>query len=453
MARKLFGTDGIRGVAGEYPLDRQTAYAVGAALGIVIRQRATHESPEVVIGMDTRESGSWLAEHVAGGLASQGARARFAGVTATPGIAYLAKTGTFAAGVMISASHNPYQDNGIKILGHSGYKLPDVEEEHLEAEIFRLLENGVQPHGETLVVDEGLDRTYIDHLAATLPKPVSGLRIVADCANGSVSHLAPDLLHRLGATVTTIGASPDGRNINLDCGSLHLDNLRKAVLRESADLGVAYDGDADRALFVSHSGHVVDGDAVLYLVARFLKEHGRLPVPIVVATVMSNLGLELALAGQGIQMVRTPVGDKYVLEEMLRLNASLGGEQSGHVIFSEYATTGDGMLTTLRVLEVMEETGLDLDHLIQDLRIFPQLLVNIRIGRRKSIEDMPSVVSGIEAAESSFGKEGRVLVRFSGTEPLARVMVEGRDQQRVEFFAHDIAARIQSELGVDSSAT
>jgi len=453
VARKLFGTDGIRGVAGEYPLDQQTAYTVGAALGIRIRQHAgtTQQPPEVVIGMDTRESGSWLAAHVAGGLASQGARARFAGVTATPGVAYLAKTGAFSAGVMISASHNPYQDNGIKILGHSGYKLPDVEEEQLETEIFRLLEKGVRPHGETLVVDEGLDRTYIDHLAATLPTPVSGLRIVADCANGSVSHLAPDLLSRLGAAVTTIGAAPDGRNINLNCGSLHLDNLRQAVLRESADLGVAYDGDADRALFVSHSGKVVDGDAVLYLVARFLKEHGRLPAPIVVATVMSNLGLELALANRGIQLVRTPVGDKYVLEEMLRLKATLGGEQSGHVIFSEYATTGDGMLTTLRVLEVMEETGFDLDHLIQDLHIFPQLLVNIRISRRKAIEEMPSVISSIQAAEQSFGKEGRVLVRFSGTEPLARVMVEGRDRQRVEFFANDIAAHLQSELGITSS--
>lgn len=418
-------------------------------MGASIQQRSLR--PEVVIGMDTRESGSWLAAHVAGGLASQGVQARFAGVTATPGVAYLAKTDRFAAGVMISASHNPYQDNGIKILGHSGYKLPDSEEEQLEKEIFALLEGGVRAHGEALVVDEGLDCSYIAHLAGTLSSPVSGLSMVADCANGSVSHLAPGLLSSIGAKVVTVGATPDGRNINLGCGSLHLENLRQAVLRESADLGVAYDGDADRALFVSHTGKIVDGDAVLFLVAKFLRDHGRLPVPIVVATVMSNLGLELALGRQGIQMVRTPVGDKYVLEEMLRLGASLGGEQSGHVIFSEFATTGDGMLTTLRVLEVMSQTGCDLDHLIQDLQVFPQLLVNVRIKSRKSIEDMPSVVDGIEAAEHSFGAEGRVLVRFSGTEPLARVMVEGRDQERVEFFAHDIAARIQSELGADSS--
>jgi phosphoglucosamine mutase len=245
-----------------------------------------------------------------------------------------------------------------------------------------------------------------------------------------------------------LSAWPDGRNINLDCGSLHLEKLREAVMREGADLGVAYDGDADRALFVSHSGKVVDGDAVLYLTAKFLKEQGRLPVPLVVATVMSNLGLELALAGQGIKMVRTPVGDKYVLEEMLRLNASLGGEQSGHVIFREYATTGDGMLTTLRVLEVMEATGKDLDELIREIQNFPQLLVNVRIKSRKRMEEMPSVMSGIRAAESWFGKEGRVLVRFSGTEPLARVMVEGRDAERVEFFANDIAASIERELGV-----
>jgi phosphoglucosamine mutase len=439
MNRKLFGTDGIRGLAGEYPLDRQTAFAVGAALGIRLREVV---EPKVVIGMDTRESGLWLAEHMAGGLTSQGVKVRFAGVTATPGVAYLARTGDFSAGVMISASHNPYQDNGMKILSHSGYKLQDEEEERLEDQIFQLLESGIEAKPSTLPVDEGLDRSYIDHLANTLPKPVSGLKIVADCANGSVSHLAPQLLTRAGASVITLCASPDGRNINLGCGSLHLDKLREAVLREGADLGVAYDGDADRALFVSHSGKVVDGDAVLYLTAKFLK------VPLVVATVMSNLGLELALAGQGIKMVRTPVGDKYVLEEMLRLNASLGGEQSGHVIFRDYATTGDGMLTTLRVLEVMQSTGCDLDRLIADLHILPQLLVNIRVKSRKPISDMPAVVSSIQAAEESFGKEGRVLVRFSGTEPLARVMVEGRNAERVEFFAKDIAACIERELGV-----
>jgi phosphoglucosamine mutase len=450
MARKLFGTDGIRGVAGEYPLNRSTAYAVGAALGACIRQSGG--APEVVIGMDTRESGPWLAEHVSSGLGSQDIQVRFAGVTATPGVAYLAKNGNFSAGVMISASHNPYRDNGIKILGKSGYKLPDLEEEQLESEIFRFIAAGGEPRIRPLAVDEGLDRTYIDHLAGTLPRPVSGLKIVADCANGSVSHLAPDLLSRVGAEVITIGASPDGRNINLDCGSLHLGKLRRTVLDQSADLGVAYDGDADRALFVSHSGKIVDGDAVLFLVARYLKEQGRLPVPLVVATVMSNLGLELALAAQGIDLIRTAVGDKYVLEEMLRLNASLGGEQSGHVIFRDYATTGDGILTTLRVLEVLNETGRNLDDLITELQIFPQLLVNVKVKSRKPIEDMPLVVQSIHAAEDSFGKEGRVLVRFSGTEPLARVMVEGRDQQRVEFFAHDIAAQIQSALGVDSSS-
>jgi len=439
MNKKLFGTDGIRGVAGEYPLDRSTAYAVGAALGIQLRDVV---DPAVVIGMDTRESGQWLAEHMAGGLTSQGVEVQFAGVTATPGVAYLARTGDFSAGVMISASHNPYRDNGMKILSNSGYKLPDIEEERLEEEIFRLLESGIEPHAQALLVDEGLDCAYIDHLANTLPKPISGLKIVADCANGSVSHLAPRLLARAGATVITLCASPDGRNINLDCGSLHLEKLREAVLREGADLGVAYDGDADRALFVSHSGKVVDGDAVLYLTAKFMQ------APLVVATVMSNLGLELALARQGIQMVRTPVGDKYVLEEMLRLNARLGGEQSGHIIFREFATTGDGMLTTLRVLEVMQSTGCDLDHLIEDLHILPQLLVNIRVKSRKPIAEMPAVVNSIRAAEEFFGKEGRVLVRFSGTEPLARVMVEGRDPERVEFFAKDIAACIERELGV-----
>jgi phosphoglucosamine mutase len=452
MARTLFGTDGIRGVAGEYPLDPRTANAVGTALGKWVLQ--SKQEPRVVIGMDTRESGSWLAGEVAGGLAQQGVSADFAGITTTPGVAYLAKTGPFAAGVMVSASHNPYRDNGIKLIGHSGYKLPDQQEENLETEIFALLSDGAKSSPTSLRVDTGLDRTYIQHLAATMPQGLGGLRIVCDCANGSASALAPELFERLGASVRTIHCSPDGRNINLNCGSLHLEVLRSAVLAELADVGVAFDGDADRALFVSRSGKIVDGDAVLLLTARHLKDQGRLVCgdgpPTVVATVMSNLGLERALASHGIRLIRTPVGDKYVLEEMIRIGAVLGGEQSGHVIFHQYATTGDGMLTALRVFEVMRATGLGLDELTSELQVYPQRLVNVRVRERKPIDELPAVKAAIRDAEASFGDAGRVLVRFSGTEPLARVMVEGPDLERVEKFANHIASEIRAELGAES---
>ena len=449
MSRTLFGTDGIRGVAGQYPLDRKTVCAVGASLGTWLLR--SHQQPRVVIGMDTRESGPWLAAELAGGLARCGVATDFAGVTTTPGIAFLAKTGPFAAGVMISASHNPYQDNGIKLIGHSGYKLPDEQEEALETEIFSLLGQGLECSPATLRVNQGLDRSYVDYLAGTLPDGLGGLRIVADCANGSASFLAPELFERLGARVAAIHCCPDGRNINLNCGSLHLEPLRSAVLEQSADVGVAFDGDADRALFVSSSGKVIDGDAVLLLVARHLKQQSRLSSnnggPVVVATVMSNLGLERALRSHGIEMIRTPVGDKYVLEEMIRRSAILGGEQSGHVIFHEYATTGDGMLTALRVFEVMRQAGAGLDELTRELEVYPQRLVNVRVRERKPLEELPGVQAEIRAAEASFGDSGRVLVRFSGTEPLARVMVEGPDLERVEAFAHRIAAQIRRELG------
>jgi phosphoglucosamine mutase len=439
VARALFGTDGIRGVAGQAPLDCKTAQAVGAALGHWVVE--SKENRQVVIGMDTRESGPWLADAVASGLAWRGVKVEFAGVTTTPGVAYLAKNGPFAAGVMISASHNPYRDNGIKLIGHAGYKLPDEQEERLETEIFRLLEEGLDLPPVELRVNAGLDCTYMDHLAATLPDGLEGLSLVVDCANGSASLLAPELFRRLGARVHPIHCAPDGRNINLNCGSLHLEALQAAVLEQNADAGVAFDGDADRALFVARSGKIIDGDAVLFLTAV------RWKVPTVVATVMSNLGLERALGAHGIAMIRTPVGDKYVLEEMLRRGAVLGGEQSGHVIFHQYATGGDGMLTALRVFEAMRETGASLDELTAELQVYPQRLVNVRVRERKPLEDLPGVVAEIRAAEDCFGDAGRVLVRFSGTEPLARVMVEGPELHQVEAFAQRIAARIRAELG------
>ena len=442
MGKELFGTDGIRGVAGEYPLDPATIFAFGAALG-----REAMGTGEILVGADTRESGPWIAELVAGGLERSGARVRYAGVVTTPGIAYLTRTGPFVAGVMISASHNPYQDNGIKVFTHSGFKLPDAEEHAIEQEIFRLRELGVAPAPATLAVDEGLDRQYLEYLVSTASVRFDGVTLAMDCGNGAASLLGPALFRRLGADVKEIFCAPDGRNINLDCGALHVERLRDAVLALRADFGVAFDGDADRAIFVATSGKTVDGDAVLLATARAMKAAGHLPGDTVVSTVMSNLGLEKALERDGIRMTRTPVGDKYVLEEMVRLGAALGGEQSGHVIFREYSTTGDGLLTALRLFEIARRAGVGLDELTADLLVYPQRLVNVRVREKKGLTELPSVAREIRLVEEAFAGTGRVLVRFSGTEPLARVMVEGPDLEQVESFSARIAEAIRREMG------
>jgi phosphoglucosamine mutase len=442
VAKQLFGTDGIRGVAGEYPLDPATIFAFGVALG-----REAMGTGEILVGADPRESSPWIAELVAGGLERGGARVRYAGVVTTPGIAYLTRTGPFVAGVMISASHNPYQDNGIKVFTHSGFKLPDAEEHAIEQEIFRLRELGVAPAPATLTVDEGLDRQYLEYLVSTSSVRFDGVTLAMDCGNGAASLLGPNLFRRLGADVKTLFCAPDGRNINLDCGALHVEPLRDAVLAHRADFGVAFDGDADRAIFVASSGKIVNGDAVLLAAARALKAAGKLPGDTVVATVMSNLGLERALERERIRMTRTPVGDKYVLEEMVRLGAALGGEQSGHLIFREYATTGDGLLTALRLFEIALQAGTGLDQLTADLEVYPQKLVNVRVREKKGLTELPSVAREIQLVEEAFAGTGRVLVRFSGTEPLARVMVEGPDLEQVETFSARIADAIRREMG------
>ena len=451
MPRELFGTDGIRGRAGEFPLDARTAYAAGVALGRLAAPQSAE--PEVVLGIDTRESGPWLAAQVAGGLARERVRTRFAGLITTPGIAWLARTNAFVAGVMISASHNPYQDNGIKVFGHSGYKLPDDVEREMERTIFSLLETGIEPAPEGLAEDPALDRSYLDFLASTMGEALGGIRIVVDCANGAASRLAPELFQRLGAEASAIHCTPDGRNINLNCGSLHVEVVRQAVLAGGADVGIALDGDADRAILVSRAGKVINGDAVLFLAARFLRSRGLLApfegAPVVVATVMSNLGLEEGLAREGIRLLRTPVGDKYVLEEMLRTDAVLGGEQSGHVIFRGFATAGDGLLTALRVLEIMRAAGQDLDELTRDLRIYPQVLLNVKVRSREPLEQYPGVAMAIRDARAAFGEHGRILVRYSGTEPLARVMVEGPDAETVESAAARIADEIRVVAGME----
>jgi phosphoglucosamine mutase len=439
VARQLFGTDGIRGVAGQFPLDPPTVFAFGCALGEWARQHS--RQPRVLLGTDTRESAGWLAGHVAGGLQSQGVEVCFAGVLTTPAVAWLARKPEFVAGVVISASHNPFEDNGLKVFDHSGYKLPDEQELKLEQRIFELLNQGVQASSIPLHPSRGWQAEYLDYLISTTPARLEGWRLVLDCANGAATELAPELFRRLGAEVETTGCSPDGRNINLHCGATHIEPLRQQVLASHAHAGVAFDGDADRAILVSSSGRVIDGDAILLIAARELKPKT------VVATVMSNLALEIALQAEGIRLLRTPVGDKYVLEEMQRVDAELGGEQSGHIIFRRFATTGDGLLTALQILGIAQQHHVTLDQLAKDFTVYPQKLVNVRVRERRPLEQLPGVQQAIREAQASFGPLGRIVVRYSGTEPLARVMVEGQDSIAVASWADRIAASLRTEIG------
>lgn len=454
MARQLFGTDGIRGVAGEYPLDPRTVFAFGRALGEWASDAAgkrDHKSARILIGTDTRESGHGLATLIAAGLRRSGTEPVFAGLITTPGVAFTTRGEDFIAGLMISASHNPYHDNGLKVFDHSGFKLADEIEDGIEQRIFALAAEDCEPESAALAPDAALGQRYLDFLASTFHHRLEGRKIVLDCANGSASYLGPELFSRLGAEVIAMSCTPDGRNINLNCGALHTEHLRAAVVAHGADYGAAFDGDADRCMLAARTGKLIDGDHALLIAGRELhaegKLHGKNGTPAVVATVMSNLGLQRALESDGIELIRTGVGDKYVLEEMLRSDLPLGGEQSGHVIFREFATTGDGLMTALRVIERAEETGQCLDDLTADFHIYPQRLVNVRFQVKRPLEELPSVQSEIRATEEEFGDAGRVLVRFSGTEPLARVMVEGPSEERVVARAQKIAAAIVTALG------
>ena len=444
MAKKYFGTDGIRGVAGQAPLDDATVYAVGAALGGSLEKSA--HAPRVLIGMDTRESGPRIAALLAGGLEQAGAEVEFAGVVTTPAVAYLTQQGPYAAGVMVSASHNPFEDNGIKIFGESGYKLPDSVEEQIETSIEEQSAAGIAPRPADLVrYESALDR-YLDHLAA-LWQTDSAPRVVVDCANGAAFEAAPRLFKRLGIDAEFLACSPDGRNINLNRGSLHMAELQRRVAAGRADLGVAFDGDADRALFTTENGDLVDGDAVLLLAAEYLAERDRLAHATVVTTLMANMGLAKSLADRGISMVRTAVGDKYVLEEMQRRGAVLGGEQSGHIIFADAATTGDGLLTACRMLEIVAASGEPLSRLASRLEVFPQTLRNVRVSSKPALEDVPAIAEKIARGERELGDRGRIVVRYSGTEPLARVMVEAEDPADVERHASELARAFEEHLG------
>ena len=445
--RKLFGTDGIRAVAGEAPLDARTIYAVGLALAHQVN--GTTHKPRVLLGMDTRESSTSIAATIAAGLHEGGAHVDSAGVITTPAIAYLTRHHGFAAGIVISASHNPWQDNGIKVFGSDGYKLPDELELSIEQEIFRRLENLDAPRaGEPPLVNEQYRREYEQFLRAAVPGlHLNGMSVVLDCANGAASAIAPELFAQLGGKIHLTHISPNGRNINDACGALHPSVVAAETKSLGADIGITFDGDADRAMFADARGTVVNGDAVMLLAARDMKARGALRNATVVATTMSNMGLEAALRRDGIRMLRAPVGDKYVLERMQRENASLGGEQSGHILFPHLATTGDGLLTALVVLDIVRRSGRALHELIADLKVFPQVIVNVRVREKKPLETIESVASTIRDAETELAESGRVVVRYSGTEALARVMIEAESEDAMRRHADRIADAIRQELG------
>jgi phosphoglucosamine mutase len=454
-ARQLFGTDGIRGVAGEFPLTAESTFLIGRALGHDLGR--TNPRPRVLIGQDTRESSGWIADRLALGLVSRNVEVHSAGVITTPGVAYLARSRKFDAGVVISASHNPWTDNGIKVFSGTGFKLPDSHEFSIEQEIFALLQ-ARESHREpdtkpapTLPGEHRLRAAYIEWLVKSIPTDLSNLRVLVDCAHGAATAEAPELFRecRIGATFTH--ASPDGKNINERCGALHPETVAKKIAEAPGafDLGVTFDGDADRALFSDATGRVVNGDAVLLLAARDMQGRGVLPGATIVATTMSNMGLEIALQRSGIHMLRANVGDKYVLEEMMKTGATLGGEQSGHIIFRDgEATTGDGLLTALRVMEVMARSGKSLVDLIGDLKVFPQRIKNIRVREKVPFDHVPEVKSVIEAAQRELDGNGRIVVRYSGTEALARVMVEAESEEKMNALTDGIAGAIQSALGL-----
>ena len=455
--RQLFGTDGIRGVAGEYPLDRRTVYAIGRALGQ--RLAAREASARVVIGQDTRESSSWISSVLAAGLEASRTRAVSAGVITTPGVAYLTRANQFAAGIVISASHNPWQDNGIKVFGADGYKLSDQLEHEIEADIFAHLEQLAEGASDAaasacdmLPGEQKLREQYAEWLAALIgDTDLSRLHVLVDCANGAASSIAPLVFRDCGLSADFIHIEPDGRNINAGCGALHPENVAQAVAASSGkyDLGITFDGDADRAMFSCAQGRVVNGDGVLLLAARDMKTHVRLHNDTVVATTMSNMGLETALKRSGIRMLRAPVGDKYVLEEMLKTGATLGGEQSGHILFRDMdVTTGDGLLTALRVLDVIARTGQPLTDLVTDMKVFPQEIKNVKVREKLPLEQLPAVMDAIRAAEHDLDGNGRVVVRYSGTEKLARVMIEAETETVMRRHTDAIANALQQTIGV-----
>jgi phosphoglucosamine mutase len=442
---KLFGTDGIRGKAGEPPLDEATVRRVGAALVRVLDRRDVR----VLIGGDTRESFDWIQRALAEGLASEGASVVSVGVTPTPGVAYLTNNEGFDAGIVISASHNPFEDNGVKIFSGRGEKLDEAFERRIERMVADATWSVTGGHGAAIDNRPELRSHYVDHLLKIHSRSdrLAGARVALDCANGATTTIAPELFRRLGFDVVAIGDRPDGRNINLQCGSTHLEPLQQVVARTGARLGVAFDGDGDRALFVDHTGKTVDGDAVLLIAGVQLQREGRLTGDAIVATVMSNIGLELALRERNIELLRAPVGDKYVMEQMVSRGLVLGGEQSGHIIFAGHLFTGDGIGTALQVLRIMDVTGRELADLAAALVTYPQVLVNVRVRERVDYTKVPAIADAIKRVEARMDGQGRLLVRFSGTEPLLRIMIEGKNATEIKQWANEIADAAKTALG------
>lgn len=445
--KKLFGTDGVRGKAGEFPLNSETIATIGRSLARQFRSELGREA-RFITGRDTRESGGWIEEAFHLGAIGAEAVCESAGVITTPGVAFLTRKFDFDAGIVISASHNPFEDNGIKIFLPSGKKIDEAIERAIEKDIFEIeTPDGSSKTGVDSSRSKEFCGVYLDYLSGQFSDLIlDGFKMVVDCANGAASHLAPELFRRLGAHVVSINDSPDGRNINKDCGSLHLEHLQAKVIKENADFGVAFDGDADRSLFVDEKGNLVDGDATLWILARFLESHGKLNDSTVVATVMSNLGLELALKSRGIKLLRTSVGDKYVLEELINTGTSIGGEQSGHIILPGKSLVGDGMMTALFILEAMHEKKKKLSEMTSGFLRYPQVLVNVKVGKKLPFEDVDEIAAASRDLQAQLDGKGRLLLRYSGTENLARVMIEGKDQGEIETQAHALANVIKASL-------
>jgi len=449
LQRRLFGTDGIRGHFGAPPLDRDTVTALGAHLAATLRESSPGEPPRVVLGGDTRESTPALCRWLAAGLSAGGATIRFAGVIPTPGVAWLTHDLGAAAGAVVSASHNPYPDNGIKLLDPQGFKWSEEAEAALET---RLATGPAEPAvDEDLTADPELRESYLRHLAATVPRtggpPLAGLKIVLDTGNGAAASSAGELFTRLGAAVTLLHAAPDGRNVNAGCGSTAPEEMAARVVAEKADLGAAFDGDADRCILADDQGEIRDGDAILYLWATALKARGELSPSRIVATTMTNLGLERALAREGIGIERCDVGDRYVVEAMRRTGIVLGGEQSGHIVESRLTSTGDGLLTAVQMAWLVKQAGQPLSRLLAGFRRYPQVLLNVRVARKPDLTTLPRVAAAAHSVEERLGEDGRLVLRYSGTEPLARVMIEGPDQPAIEALAAELAGVIAAEIG------
>lgn len=446
--KKLFGTDGMRAHAGEFPLDEKTIVKAGASLARQYAERLG-KTPIFVIGRDTRESGEWIERAFCTGAISAGARCESANVITTPGVAFLTKKYDFDAGIVISASHNPFEDNGIKIFAPDGKKIDEVAERKIEKDIYDelLISTNEQTAGCDDSKAEEFQNAYLQYLTEEFENlSLENFKMVIDCANGAASNLAPRLFAGFGARVIAVNNQPNGQNINRDCGSLHLEHLQTKVLEENADFGVAFDGDADRSLFVYENGNLVDGDDTLWIMANYLESHEKLKNHRVVATVMSNIGLEIALKSKNIELARVAVGDKYVLEELLKTGSAIGGEQSGHIIFPEKSLVGDGMMTTLFLLQALREKGKAFSEMTAGFVQFPQILINVKVREKQPFEQVAAIAEAASETEKELSGKGRLLLRYSGTENLARVMIEGENQTDIEAMAYRLAEIIRQNL-------